>query len=44
MFSAGQNVLIRDYKNRNKPSWTQATIKDKLSPLSYSCIITYDNT
>lgn len=42
-FSKGQEVLIRDYRNPNKPSWSQATIKKQLGPRSYSCVLTYNN-
>lgn len=38
-FAGGQNVFIRDYRNPNKPSWSRATIKNKLGPRSYTCIV-----
>lgn len=42
-FTTGQNVLIRDYSNPNKASWSQATVKKKLGPRSYSCVFTHNN-
>ncbi|XP_055910799.1 uncharacterized protein K02A2.6-like [Eupeodes corollae] len=42
-FSKGQKVMIRDYRNINKPSWTQATVRKQLGPRTYSCIITHNN-
>ena len=35
--------MIRDYKNLNKSSCIQATIKDKLGSRLYFCIITHNN-
>lgn len=42
-FSNGENVLIRNYKNPNKPSWSKATIKQQLGPRSYYCILKHNN-
>ena len=37
------SVLIRDYRNPNKTSWSQATIKNKLGLRSYTCILAHNN-
>lgn len=42
-FGSGQQVYIRDYRDPNKDGWTKATIKDKIGPRTYNCIITRDN-
>lgn len=42
-FSNGQPVWVRDYRNPNKPSWTQAKIKQQLGPRSYCCVLTHNN-
>lgn len=41
-FSVGQQVYIRDYTNPNKPSWTQAKIKENLGSRHYGCVITHN--
>ena len=38
-FSVGQKVYVRDYKNPNKAGWSQATIKKKLGPRNYTCLL-----
>lgn len=43
VFSKGQKVLVRDYRNPNKPSWSQATIKEQLGSRSYLCILNHNN-
>nr|XP_041633413.1 uncharacterized protein K02A2.6-like [Drosophila kikkawai] len=42
-FRKGQKVMVRDYKNPNKASWTQATINEQLGPRSYCCILSHNN-
>lgn len=42
-FTKGEAVLIRDYRNPNKPSWSQAIIKKQLGPRSYTCTIRESN-
>lgn len=42
-FSKGETVIIRDYKNPNKPSWAHAKIKSQIGPRSYTCIFTHNN-
>ncbi|XP_030380964.1 uncharacterized protein K02A2.6-like [Scaptodrosophila lebanonensis] len=42
-FKEGQKVMVRDYKNPNKASWTQATVSQQLGPRSYCCILTHNN-
>lgn len=42
-FHEGQKVMVRDYRNPNKPSWTQATITQQLGPQSYSCTLSHNN-
>lgn len=42
-FREGQNVFIRDYTNSNKPSWSQATIRNQNGPRTYNCIISSNN-
>lgn len=42
-FYNGQKVMIRDYRNPNKPGWTQAIIREKQGPQSYSCILPHNN-
>ena len=39
----GQNVRVRDYRNPNKPGWTNAVIKEKLGPQSYFCTLSHNN-
>ncbi|XP_055306725.1 uncharacterized protein K02A2.6-like [Sitodiplosis mosellana] len=38
-FSVGQKVYVRDYRNPNKASWSQATIKNKIGPRNYTCLL-----
>jgi len=38
-FHAGQNILIRDYTNPNKPSWSSATVKERIGTQSYLCTL-----
>lgn len=42
-FSEGQKVYARKYKNPNKASWSPATIKRKIGPRNYTCLLTYEN-
>lgn len=42
-FTSGQKVLVRDYKNPNKSSWSPATINKQLGSRSYLCILTHNN-
>lgn len=35
--------MVRDYRNPNKPSWSEAIIKEKHGPQSYSCILPHNN-
>lgn len=35
--------MIRNYKNPNNPSWSQATVKQKLGPRSYTCVYAHNN-
>ncbi|XP_053960618.1 uncharacterized protein LOC128864883 [Anastrepha ludens] len=41
-FQKGQNVMVRDYRNPNKPSWTQAVVEQQLGPQSYSCTLAHN--
>lgn len=36
-------MLVRDYRNPNKPSWTKAVIQRQLGPQSYSCVLSHNN-
>ncbi|XP_037822131.1 uncharacterized protein K02A2.6-like [Lucilia sericata] len=42
-FSEGEKVLIRNYKDCNKPSWSPATVKQKLGEQNYLCIMSDNN-
>ncbi|XP_059223944.1 uncharacterized protein K02A2.6-like [Stomoxys calcitrans] len=42
-FSKGQSVIIRDYRDPNKPTWAPAKIKSQIGPRSYSCIFTHND-
>lgn len=42
-FESGQKVMIRNYKNPNNPSWSQATVKQKIGPRTYTCVYTHNN-
>lgn len=43
VFDRGDNVLIRDYSNPNKATWSKATIERVIGPRSYGCIISRNN-
>lgn len=42
-FSEGEKVLIRNYRDCNKPSWSPAVIKQRLGKYSYLCIMSDNN-
>lgn len=42
-FEQGQKVMIRNYKNPNNPSWSQAIVKRKIGPRSYTCVYAHNN-
>lgn len=42
-FSIGQKVYVRNYKNPNKAGWSPATIKKKLGPRNYTCLLAHEN-
>lgn len=39
-FDIGNNVFVRDYTNPNKASWQEATVKKRIGPQSYRCLLT----
>lgn len=43
IFTEGQKVKVRNYKNPNKEGWSDAIIKKKLGPRSYTCLLIHDN-
>ncbi|XP_055305757.1 uncharacterized protein K02A2.6-like [Sitodiplosis mosellana] len=43
VFKKGQSVMITNYKDPNNPSWSQATIKHKIGPRTYTCVYTHNN-
>lgn len=42
IFHKGQQVMVRDYRNPNKASWTQAIVDQQLGPQSYSCVLVHN--
>lgn len=42
-FETGGKAFVRDYSNPNKTSWQEATVKERLGPQSYRCILTRNN-
>ena len=42
-FKEHQKVMVRDYRNPNKPSWVQAEIKQQFGPQSYDCLLAHNN-
>lgn len=42
-FENDKKVFVRDYSNPNKASWQEATVKKRLGPQSYHCILTRNN-
>lgn len=42
LFRIGDEVLVRDYSDPNKPSWKNATVKKINGPRTYDCTLAHD--
>lgn len=42
-FDNGKSVFVRDYSDPNKATWQKATVKERLGPETYHCILSRNN-